>query len=318
MPVELISDALVSSTHAMASTITIKVAPSAGDEVNLDSLTRRAFGVFHDVEEACTRFNSSSPLMRANATPTRWHRVPPVLFDALREAYAAYERTQGVFDPRVLSDLVSLGYDASMRFDTGEVLRSPCEEPATMRGPWKPLFRVHKNAVWLDESVELGGIGKGLAVRWASDVMAAELSDYLVEAGGDCFLSGRAPDGGPWLVGVEDPLSGDVPVAVLSVSDRAVATSSIRLRHWRVGDEPAHHLIDPRTRRSGGEGLAAVTVVGADPAHAEVDAKALFLAGRENIAQVALAHDTAALWCDVEGRVSVSPAMSPFLYWERT
>lgn len=317
MPVEQLSDTLVANTHAMASAITIKVAKPTRSEVNLDSLTQRALGVFHDVEEACTRFKSSSPLMRANATPTRWHRVPPVLFRALEEAYAAYERTRGVFDPRVLSDLVSLGYDASMRFDSDEHRLSARDEDVTRRGPWTPLFRVHKNAVWLGESVELGGIGKGLAVRWASEVLASQLTDYMVEAGGDCFLAGRAPDGGPWRVGVEDPLGGDTPVAVLSVCDRAVTTSSTRLRRWRVGEKPVHHLIDPSTRRSGGEGLVAVTVVGADPALAEVDAKALFLAGRDNIARVSLAHATAALWCDVEGRVSFSPAMRPFVYWER-
>jgi thiamine biosynthesis lipoprotein len=301
----------------MASAITIKVATSTHGEAKLETLTRRALNVFHDVEEACTRFKSSSPLMRANATPTRWHRVPPVLFRALEEAYDAYQRTYGIFDPRVLSDLESLGYDASLRFGSGDVHLGSRDEDATRRGVWKPRFRAHKNDVWLGESVELGGIGKGLAVRWASEILASQLTDYLVEAGGDCFLAGHAPDGGPWRVGVEDALGGDTPVAVLSVSDHAVATSSTRLRHWRVGEQSVHHLIDPRTRRSGGEGLAAVTVVGADPAHAEVDAKALFLAGRDNVSQVALARLTAALWCDVEGGVTFSPAMRPFVYWER-
>ena len=303
----------------MASAITIKVSRATPSVANLEGLTQRALGVFHEVEESCTRFNASSPLMRANATPTRWHRVPPVLFGALEEAYGAYQRTQGLFDPRVIGSLVSMGYDSSMRFDSPDVRLGQRDDAGEYapRGAWKPRFRAHKNDVWLGDAVELGGIGKGLAVRWASEVLAAHLSDYLVEAGGDCYLAGHAPDGGRWCVGVEDPFGDDTPVAVLAVSDRAVATSSTRLRHWRVGDKPVHHLIDPRTGRSGGDGLVAVTVVGADPASAEVDSKTLFLAGRDAIEQTARDQGTAALWCDVDGSVAFSAAMAPFVYWER-
>ncbi|MDH2903359.1 MAG: hypothetical protein B7X11_03170 [Acidobacteria bacterium 37-65-4] len=318
MRVEQLSDTWTASSRAMASVITITMAQRASGEVDLDSSAQRAFDVFRDVEVAATRFDPSSPLMRANSSPRRWHRVPPVLFRALEEAHSAYQRTSGLFDPRVVKDLVSLGYDASLNFAAGEVRVGAPAEVLSERAPWWPLFRAHKNDVWLGEPVELGGIGKGLAVRWASEILSSQLSDFLVEAGGDCYLAGRAPDGGPWRVGVEDPLGGTTPVAVLSLSDRAVATSSIRLRHWRAGEHAVHHLIDPRTRRSGGEGLSAVTVVGSDPANAEVDTKVLFLAGRENIAQVALGHGLAALWCDVQGRVSYSPAMAPYLEWQRS
>ncbi len=194
--------------------------------------------------------------MRANATPARWHRVPGVLFQALQEAFGAYERTRGVFDPRVLSDLVSLGYDASMRFDaSGDVsverARRDCH---VSRSPWRPRFRAHKCDVWLGEAVELGGIGKGLAVRWASEVLAPHLSDYLIEAGGDCYLAGHAPDGEPWRVGVEDPFGEDTPVAVLSVSDRAVATSSIRtppLARGRAAGAPLDRSAHAAQRRRG-------------------------------------------------------------------
>ena len=36
----------------------------------------RAEAVFKRVEEACTRFQATSPLMQANADPSRWHEVP--------------------------------------------------------------------------------------------------------------------------------------------------------------------------------------------------------------------------------------------------
>ena len=88
--------------------------------------------------------------------------------------------------------------------------------------------------------IDLGGIGKGLAVRWAMTALEGCGSSVMVEAGGDLATRGAGPEGTGWRAAVEDPLvpAGAPqrhPVAVLDVSDRAVATSSIRLRTWRVG-----------------------------------------------------------------------------------
>ncbi|MBW4029693.1 MAG: FAD:protein FMN transferase [Acidobacteria bacterium] len=318
MPVELLNDSVIASSRAMASAVSITVPRATATQVQLEALLHRALRVFEDVEVACTRFNPSSPLMRTNESPARWHRVPAVLYRALREAYEAYERTGGVFDPRVLDTLVALGYDATLSFEGPDVRVGARTVARAHRGAWRPRFRAHKCDVWLGDAVELGGIGKGLAVRWASDVLAPRLRDYLIEAGGDCYLAGRAPDGEPWRVGVEDPGGATTPVAVLALSDRAVATSSTRLRHWRVGEQRAHHLIDPRTGACGGDGLVAVTVVGADTARAEVDSKVLFLAGREAIADAAAATGVAALWCDDEGGVTINEAMRPYVAWERS
>jgi len=170
--------------------------------------------------------------------------------------------------------------------------------------------------VLLGESVDLGGIGKGLAVRWSSQELAAITDNYLVEAGGDCYCAGVASDGAPWRIGIEDPTGAAEPIAVLSLKNRAATTSSIRLRQWRAGDRVVHHLIDPRTQRPGGDDLVAVTVVGKDPAAAEVDSKVLFLAGRQ-IAATARHHGIAALWVDVHGQVSTSASMERHLLWQR-
>ncbi len=115
-----------------------------------------------------------------------------------------------------------------------------------------------------------------------------------------------APDGGPWRIGVEDPLNPDQPIAVLAVSDRAVATSSVRIRRWTAGSSQVHHLIDPRTGLPGGAGLCAVTVVGDDVADAEVNAKTLFLEGRDAIADAVRSELTAACWVTTDGRPEFS------------
>lgn len=331
MPVE--AEEVVARTRAMASDVTVRArrghsAPGRADVLGspapelpregADAAVERAVAVFHEVERTCTRFDPTSPLQRANASPGRWHVVPGPLFDAIAEAQSAHCRTAGRFDPRVLGTLLELGYDQSLQFGGGAALVQRAIAPArhSAPGPWRPRLRHAGRAVHLGgAAVDLGGIGKGLAVRWASRRIARAAGDYLVEAGGDCYCAGSAPDGGPWHVGVEDPGGGVAPVAVLALRDRAAATSSLRLRTWRVGSERAHHLIDPATGRPGGEGLVAVTVVGDDPATAEVWSKVLFLAGARAIASAAERRGLAALWISDDGALGTSAAMGRRLVW---
>ena len=313
--------------RAMACDVTLWVAAPHGDPAGP---LHRAAAVFHRVQAACTRFDPDSPLMRANAAPRSWHEVPDELYQAVQEAHGAYRRTGGRFDPRVLAVLRSWGYDRSLAFTggppeltgpagTGRV-RRPWRRPAVPAAPgrrrWRPGFDPTRRAVRLGaDPVDLGGIGKGLAVRWAAGELAGAGPASLVEAGGDLYAAGTGPDGTGWRVAVEDPRGGTAPVAVLSLTDRACATSSVRIRRWRVDGREVHHLVDPGSGQAAGAGLLAVTVVDTDAAAAEVWSKALFVTGRAGIRAEATAAGLAALWVDGEGTIGSSAALAPYLIW---
>jgi thiamine biosynthesis lipoprotein len=300
--------------------------PDGADPARLEAAASEALEVLASVEAACTRFRPDSPLMRANRTPDAWHRVPPVLLEAVAEAKRAHDRTGGRVDPRVLRTLVALGYDRTLSFGHGPVDLAPVDRAAPRGcrghgGAFRPGIRRATGEVRLGpEPIDLGGIGKGLAVRWAAATLGRTTSDFLVDAGGDLACRGGPRGGGPWLVGVEDPTGPDratEPLAVLGLRDRAVATSSIRLRRWRAGARAVHHLIDPRTGRPGGEGLLAVTVVGRDPAVAESWSKALFVAGRRHLGRLARRRGLAALWVDEDGKVATTREIEGYLEWRR-
>lgn len=316
---------LTRTLQAMASPITLTVTePGPHAPAALD----RAEEIMRKVERACSRFDPASPLSRANAAPDCWHDVPATLAAAITEAERAHRETGGLFDPRVLTRLLSWGYDRSLPFASGSVARDvdrPSDrtaDAADLPGstPWRPevrrdhgQWRVHLGPLPID----LGGIGKGLAARSAAAALAGAGRGYLVDAGGDCALGGVGADGGGWRIGVEDPAGGAEPVLVLELTDTGCATSSVRLRSWRANGEPVHHLIDPRTSRPGGSGLAAVTVVDPDPAWSEVLSKALFLGGAEGIGARADHLGLAAAWVGRDGALGTSAALDPLVIWRR-
>jgi len=309
---------LIGHGRAMATEICIR---AVGDDQDgpMAVVVAEALDVFTEVEKSCSRFDPESPLMRANRDPAAWHRVPRRCFDALDEARRAYEETDGRFDPRILSDLVGLGYDRTLPFGSRPVtIDGSPPRRRLARPPWHPRFRRSTGEVRLGGlPVDLGGIGKGLAVRWASEVLRPTVPDHLVEAGGDCYCAGLAPGGGPWHVGVEDPEGRPQPLLVLALSDEACTTSSVRLRRWTAGGATVHHLIDPRSGLPGGHGLASVTVVAPDPAVAEVWSKTLFLSGRAGIEAETTRRSLAACWTTVDGITDVSLALQSRVLWRR-
>jgi thiamine biosynthesis lipoprotein len=121
-------------------------------------------------------------------------------------------------------------------------------------------------------SIDLGGIAKG----WACD-RAIELGlARIVSAGGDVRSSSEDA-----LVDVIDPW-GDT-VVVVPLGNGALATSSVTRRRWRVGNEDAHHLIDPRTLAPARTPVFSATVVAATATEAETGAKAVLLQGTEGL-----------------------------------
>jgi len=309
----------------MATEIVVRVvdgaAPHARAGDDAGRAARDALSVFGDVDRACTRFDDASPLMRANARPSDWHRLPDVCFDAVYEAWRAYRTTGGRFDPRVYADLVALGYDRSFSSmdGTSSTVKRAAPHRRLARGPWEPRFRRSQRTVCLGGAqVDLGGIGKGLALRWAGARLRRVAHDFVVNAGGDCYCAGSSPDGGPWSVGIEDPFGGDEPVAVVALSGMAAATSSVRVRRWQTGGGPVHHLIDPRTGLPGGAGLVAVTVIGDDPADSEVWSKVLFLAGRRHVGTEAERRGVAACWVTADNRVEMNAAFERSTLWRRS
>jgi thiamine biosynthesis lipoprotein len=286
-----------------------------------ESMVSAAEDVFTRVSTACTRFDDASPLMRANSAPGQWHDVPWELAASVVEASGAYRSTDGVFDPRIIDRLIRLGYDRSLPFATGGVAFDGATLPrhrASTRETWRPRWeqRGDECRIHLDGApIDLGGIGKGLAVRWAFEELVGAGASVMVDAGGDCQFSGPGPDGDGWRVGLEDPRGGDDPLLVLSLRDIACATSSIRIRRWQFNGREVHHLIDPRTGMSGGGGLLSVTVVDADVATAEVWSKALFIHGPARIEEVAAAHQLAAVWVDDDGKVSVNALAEQYVIW---
>jgi FAD:protein FMN transferase len=96
--------------------------------------------------------------------------------------------------------------------------------------------------------IGLGGIAKGYAVDRCSAVLrAADLRDFMVQAGGDLYVSGKKGSVN-WMVGVRDPRGGprDI-IARMPIEDHAFSTAGDYERGFVLNGKRYHHIIDPKT-----------------------------------------------------------------------
>ena len=300
----------------MASPLRLTIASSAGRDAPVDAAWAEVQTTFARADAVMSRFREDSELTRLNRSSPAAMPISRDLAKALAAADRAQRVTGGRFEPRVVEALDRIGY-----------LGVPQGRPAPASAPTR-LTRILDRAgragpVSVGSPVDLGGIGKGLALRWAAAALDRWLVTapwpalgYLVDAGGDIVASGTPGGTAPWLVAIEDPAGGTEPIAVVAVLARGgIATSSIRRLRWEHDGRTVHHLIDPRTGEPGGDGLAAVTVAGPDPAWAEVWSKALFLEGAAGIAATARARGLAAWWVTSDGLLEMTPAARVRTAW---
>ena len=267
------SDPYLHTFPAMGGTVEVQLARGGdADAAAIETL-------FAEHEQVMSRFLPWSELCALNAAAPEPFAASSLLFDVVRQALDWARATNGVFDPTVIDVLNEIGYDRSFEL-IGVEPAAAREGPAAERR-WQSidLDRVHRTiALPAGVAIDLGGIGKGYTVDRAVERLGAG-ANAIVNASGDLRATGAGPGGDGWRVGVQDPFAAQENIAVLVVSDCAVATSGSARRHWTSGDERYHHLIDARTLGSSQSDLLTVTVVAATATEADVLAKVAFLLG---------------------------------------
>ena len=282
--------------HTMGTEVRILVAEEDGEGVLASEV---AEAELHDFNSCLSRFIADSELSLFNENPSELVPASELLREAVGAGIWGAERTGGLVDPTLLSELRALGYSDTREGAAPEPLATALSSVPD-RGPAGP----NPAAAWrsievLDEEgairrppgllFDTGGTGKGLAADRVARRLHG-LSRFAIDCGGDVLVGGRDPGSEEVRVEIRHPISGR-PADVLTIARGAVATSGIDVHLWRAPDNRfGHHLIDPATGESAWTGVICAAARAPSALEADVLAKAAILAGPSGAAEHLAEH----------------------------
>jgi len=128
----------------------------------------------------------------------------------------------------------------------------------------------------------LGGIGKGYGVDRAVEILRRSgLRDFMIQAGGDMYVSGKRGDR-PWRVGIRDPRGpADRIFAALDLTDATFSTSGDYERFFMKDGRRYHHILDLRVGEPA-RLCRSVTLVTDRAVLADALAKGVFILGPDH------------------------------------
>jgi thiamine biosynthesis lipoprotein len=96
--------------------------------------------------------------------------------------------------------------------------------------------------------IDLGGIAKGYAIDRGSVVLKSMgITNFILNAGGDIYVSGTKDNQTLWKVGIKHPRNSNELIADFDLKDYAVATSGDYERFKIINGKRYHHILDPKT-----------------------------------------------------------------------
>lgn len=302
---------LVHADKAMGTSVQITI--WSDDE---DAAARAAQAVFAEMrrlDAMMTTWTPDSEVSRINAAAGHAAvAVSEETFTVIARAVDISRRSKGLFD-------ITVGaFGGLWKFDQDMdgTLPDPAEVAARKKlVGWKDIVLDKKrHTVKLRRrgmKITLGGIAKGYAVDRAAKIMIdAGFSDFILQAGGDMFVSGhKGPQ--PWVVGIRDPRGPrDQSFALAPVEDHAFSTSGDYERGFVKDGVRYHHILDPRTAQPA-RATRSVTVLARDAFTADAWSKVLFIMGaKEAMPLVEKLPDFEAVFVDADNQVHISSGLT--------
>lgn len=204
-----------------------------------------------------------------------------------------FNQTDGAFDPTVLPLMKLWGFlketdhipndkeiDSTLTFigfkpNDKYVYTAGCSEAG-------PTFIKKESRLKLD----FNAIAQGYSVDVLADFIRSKgAKDFYIEIGGEIYVEGKNPEGNPWRLGIDKPVAGNdgekqrVISAVISVTNKGVATSGNYRKFYKKDGRIYAHTMNPKTGRPAENELLSVTVVAKNTAIADGMATAFMVMG---------------------------------------
>ncbi len=265
-------------------------------QVRLRSAGEAALDEIEHLEAQLSFYRPESELSRLNRrAATEPVRLEPQFFQLLERAQEIHQRTGGAFDPTIAPLMRCWGFvSAEGRMPDSEQL----EKARAVTGMHLVHLDRAARSVRFERAgvmLDLGAIGKGYAIDRAVEILRDLGIENAIIHGGTStvYAFGQSPEAEDWKVAIPRPSSAggsalesrstnlpDLPLAVVSLRDRAISVSAVWGKAFESDGKVYGHVFDPRLGRPVAGALMAA-VVTASATDADACSTALLVLGTQ-------------------------------------
>jgi thiamine biosynthesis lipoprotein len=208
--------------------------------------------------------------------------------DVFNKAMEVSEKTGGVFDVTVAPIINAWGFGFTKKNHVTKDLIDSLRPFVGYKKVWLEGAAVMKAKPQI--MLDFNAIAQGYTV----DILASYLEDkgidnYLVELGGEVKAKGKKNEKEFWKIGIDQPnevATDERPLeAVVSLNNKALATSGNYRKFYEEGGQKYAHIIDPHTGYPAKHNLLSSTVIADDCTTADAYATAFMVLGVEKSKQ---------------------------------
>ena len=252
--------------------------------------------VKEEIMEALEKFDQSLNPFRENSIIHKVNNNVPTELDALftevfNKSMEISRKTDGKFDVTASPFINAWGFGFK---DMDNVTPEKIDSMKVFVGYNK--IRIENGAVVKDDprvQINTSAIAKGYSCDIVADVLESfGINNYMVEIGGEITMKGTNEKGDCWRIGIDKPTDDALAMnrelqLILSVCDKAVATSG-NYRNFYVKDGVKYsHTIDPQTGYPSEQNILGATIIADDCMTADAYATAFMAMGLEKSVEVA-------------------------------
>jgi thiamine biosynthesis lipoprotein len=244
-----------------------------------------AYEEMQRIENLLSCYKDSSEISAVNrAAGISPVKVSYETLEMLKRAKAYCKKYNGVFDVTIgpLSDLWGFSEDKEIVLPEEKTIK----KLAKLVNYNDMDINENDSTVFLrkkDMSIDLGGIAKGYAIDRGSSVLKdMGITNFILNAGGDIYVSGTKDKETLWKVGIKHPRNTNDLIAEFDLKDYAVATSGDYERFKIINGKRYHHILDPATGYPGTFSESS-TILAPTAEEADATATYVFLLGWEKV-----------------------------------
>ena len=249
-------------------------------------------------QSTISRFNAADSVFDLHTHPvesTEAHYDNTHFMNNYRKAIKVAQKTNGYFDPTVMPLVNYWGFGYTEK-KMEKVDSSKVDSLLQFVGLDKVELAIYEDNKWLRKALpevklDFSAIAKGYGVDLLGQVLEArDITDYLVDIGGETLAKGQSPRQTAWQLGIslpkEEASLRDLQTTV-PLQDQALATSGNYRNFYEVDGVKYSHTINPKTGYPERNTLLSASVFAPDCMTADAYATAFMALGAERSYQLA-------------------------------